>query len=102
MAIILQPNPTFRAAVTIQPPGDGKAFDIDCEFRHKTTEDRDKYLADHKFDLDAVREILVGWEDDVVPYSDDTLVVLLANYPGAATAFITTYLRELVGARRGN
>lgn len=102
MAIKLEPNPTFRAVVTIQPPGDGKPFDIDCEFRHKTTEQRDKFAKSTENDLDAVREILVGWKDDAVPYSDDALAVLIANYPNGAVAFIATYLRELMGARRGN
>ena len=102
MAIKLEPNPTFRATVTIHPPGEGESFDIDCEFRHKTTEQRDEFSKSTKNDLDAVKEILVGWKDDAVPYSDDTLAVLIANYPGAAVAFIATYLRELMGARRGN
>ncbi|WP_368640483.1 phage tail assembly chaperone [Castellaniella ginsengisoli] len=102
MAIKLEPNPTFRATVTIQPPGDGKPFDIDCEFRHKTTEQRDEFAKSTKNDLDAVREILVGWKDDAVPYSDDVLATLIGNYPSAAVAFVGTYLRELMGARRGN
>jgi hypothetical protein len=101
MAIKLEPSPTFRAPVAIPVPGDG-GFDIDFEFRHKTTEQRDKFVALHQFDLDAVREIIVGWKDDSVAYSDEALVVLLSNYPGAATAIITAYLRELAGARRGN
>ena len=102
MGIVLQPNPTFRATVTIQPPGNTPPFDIDCEFRHKTTEERDAFAKSTKNDLDAVREILVGWNDDAVPYSDETLAVLIANYPGAAVAIIAAYLRELMGARRGN
>lgn len=102
MAIKLEPNPTFWATVTIQPPGEGKAFDIKCQFRHKTTEQRDEFAKSTKNDLDAVREILVDWKDDAVSYSDDVLAVLVANYPGAAVAFIATYLRELMGSRRGN
>lgn len=102
MAIKLEPNPTFRASVTIHPPGDGTSFEIDCEFRHKTTEQRDEFVKGSKFDLEAVQEILVGWSDDAVPYKAETLIVLLGNYPGAASAIVTTYLRELVGARRGN
>lgn len=102
MAIKLEPNPTFWATVTIQPPGEGKAFDIKCQFRHKTTEQRDEFVASGKKDLDAVREILVDWEDDVAPYSDDVLSTLIANYPGAGLAFVSTYLRELMGSRRGN
>ena len=102
MAIKLTPNPTFRAKVTIQPPGDGKPFDIDCEFRHKTAAERETFLAAHKFDLDAVQEVLVGWKDKDVEFSEETLAVLLDNYPGAASEFLTVYLRELAGARRGN
>lgn len=101
MAIKLEPNPTFRVNVKIPVPG-GTGFEIDCEFRHKTTKEKDEYIRSKGGDLAAVQDILVGWKDDAVPYSDETLIVLLDNYPSAATAIVGAYLSELVGARRGN
>lgn len=101
MAIKLEPNPTFRVNVRIPVPG-GAGFDIDCEFRHKTTKQKDEYVRALKSDLDAVQSVLVGWKDPDIEYSDETLAVLLDNYPGASAAIVGAYLSELVGARKGN
>lgn len=103
----LEPNPTFKAKVAIPVPGSpvGKST-LEIEFRHKTKAALQAYLesttTNARDDIDALAEIIVGWHDIDVDYNRDNLATLLQNYPAAAPAIVSAYVKELADARLGN
>lgn len=97
----LQPNPTFKATVSIPRAGE-KDGQLTLTFNHKPL----KALAEmekleDKTALDFISEIVAGW---ALPEecTSENLGVLLENYPGAMSAITRTYYNELLGNREKN
>jgi hypothetical protein len=106
MAFKLQPNPTFKASVTIPTPeGDGKIVFV---FKHKGRKALKEFFASlgegdaARPDSEALQDLLAGWEDFDAPYSPENLEVLLDNYPSAATAIFGAYHKALFEGKEKN
>lgn len=98
----LQPNPTFRAKVAIQAPGDG-VDPVEFTFKHRTRDEMDEFLkasADLR-DADLIMAMAVGWELSD-PFTAENVNTLAQNYITAPQAIFEAYLDELVKARRKN
>ncbi len=105
---VLQPKPTFKAAVSIPVPGgsDGKITFI---FKHKGKKDLQAYFnslsateGEAKTDIEALLELVDGWEGVSEKFSAENLELLLDAYPGAALALYETYRKELLEGRSKN
>lgn len=101
----LQPEPTFKAPVTIQKPGGGEAT-ITVEFKHRGRKALaaffDELTTSNRSDVDALLDLVVGWEGVDAKFDRDALELLLDAYPTSALALFETYRRELLEARAKN
>lgn len=106
----LTPDPQFQATIRLTVPG---AAPVDTQWRcaHKGKQalaDWLKSSADGKSDLDALSEVLVGWEgvtDDAgapVSFSRDALAALLDQYPASAGELFAGYYQALTESRTKN
>lgn len=104
----LQPKPTFKASVTIPVPGgsDGK---INFIFKHKGKKELQAYFnslgateGEAKTDVEALLELVEGWEGVSEKFSAENLELLLDAYPGSALAMYDTYRKELLEGRAKN
>lgn len=106
MTFKLKANPTFKSVVVIPlPDGEGK---ITFEFKHKGRKALKDYFEslgegeNAREDVDALGELIAGWEGVDEAYSPDALATLLDSYPGAARAIFESYNRALVEGRSKN
>ena len=99
----LQPNPTFRAKVSIPMPGEA-SVKVEFEFRHKPRDELVSYLQGTagREDLDVLLDIVVRWWEVDAEFSRESLSAMLQNFPGSGPAIIGTYAKELADARLGN
>jgi hypothetical protein len=99
----LQPNPTFKAKVSISVAGD-RNQDIDVEFKYLSKTKIKTYFEDisGKSDADALAEIIVGWSGVEVAYSAEALAELIDNYPSAAADLFEVFRKELMEGKRKN
>ncbi len=99
----LEPNPTFRAPVTVHVPGQGNGAFM-AEFVYLDRAARQAYVEAlvGKSNLDALAEIVVGWDEMDVPFSRDHLEKLLNTYDTAAEGFFKAFFEELTGAAAKN
>jgi len=103
----LQPNPTFKAEVLIPVPG-GKPGKITAIFKHKGKKELQSFFeslqteGDQRSDVDALGELLAGWEGVDDKFSEENLGILLDAYPGSAMAFFETFRKEALEARTKN
>jgi hypothetical protein len=100
----LQPNPTFKAKVSISVAGEKRLPEIEIEFKYLNKEAIKKYFEDiaGKSDAEALSEIIVGWSGVDQPYSAEALTLLVDNYPAAAADLFETFRKELLEAKRKN
>lgn len=100
--LALQPNPTFKAKVSIPIPG-AKAEPVEFTFRNRNREDLTAWLEtlEGKSTEEAVLEIASGWDLEDA-FDAANVKLLLCNYIGAWTAIYDKYLGELVKAREKN
>jgi hypothetical protein len=105
MQASIKANPTFKAPIEIRRPGD-EPMKFTGVFKHRTRDQFDALAKEArenpKADLDAVMDVLVGWEGMVETFSRDAVGELLQNFHDAADLIAATYVRELGAARRGN
>lgn len=105
MQASIKANPTFKAPVEIRRPGD-EPMKFTGIFKHRTRDQFDALAKDArenpKQDLDAVLDVLEGWEGMLEAFSRDSVAELLQNFHDAADIIAATYVRELGPARRGN
>lgn len=106
MQASIKANPTFRAPVEIRRPGDEPPLKFIGVFKHRT---RDQFEAlakesrdSPRTDLEAVLDVLQGWDEMLEPFSRENVDALLQNFHEAADVIASTYVRELGPARRGN
>lgn len=105
---VLTPKPTFKADVTI-PVAGGKGGKITFIFKHKGKKDLRTFFEDlgkeenaGRSDVDALLELVEGWEGVDQPFSEDNFELLLDAYPGAVMALLETYRKELTEGRAKN
>lgn len=102
----LNPEPTFKANVSIPVPGSAPVA-VEFTFKYRTrTQLRDfaKAMGETDEDADEValfKDFVSGWELDDA-FNDENISRLLEAYPGASGELVSTYLRESSGVRRGN
>ncbi len=99
----IDPNPTFNAPVSVHVPGQGSGSFI-AEFVFLDKEARKDYVEGlpGKSNLEALAEIVVGWSDMDVPFSQANLEKLLNKYDTAAAGFFKAFFEELTGAAAKN
>lgn len=94
--------PTFSALVQIPVHG-GESAPVKFEFKHRTKAEMDEWLESIKGMPDAqlLGEFVSGWDlDDKCEQASFDL--LTQNYSGAASAIVSTYIKELLQAREKN
>lgn len=106
---VLKPNPTFTSKVSI-PTADGPG-EIEFVFKHKGRKALADFIQsiteptkgkDTRTDLDALMEIVAGWNEVDTPFSKDALEELLDAYPGSASAIFNRYLPALTEGQEKN
>lgn len=100
----LQPNPTFKALVSLTVPGEAETSQIEVEFRHLGKRAVREYFGGlgSQSDAEALSGLIIGWEGVDAPYSSEALSQLLDNYPAAAIELFDSYRAELLEAKRKN
>jgi hypothetical protein len=100
----LQPNPTFKALVSLSVPGAAEPSQIEVEFRHLGKKAAEVYFreAAAKPDVQGIGGLIVGWEGVDAPYSTEALAQLLENYATAGIEIVDAYRRELFEAKLKN
>lgn len=104
---ILQPKPTFKAAIAIPIPG-AKEATITFEFKHMGKKGLMEFFNSlgegekARADEDALGDLIVGWEGVDTKYSPDALGTLVDGYPGAALAILVGYRKALMEGRTKN
>lgn len=103
--LTLKASPTFTRTVAIHVPG-AEPMQVQFEFKHKRKDDLHKFLhgeeAVGRKDLDTLVTIVAGWPGQDEPFNRENLNELLSEYPGAATSILHAYVDELTKARLGN
>ena len=106
MQASIKASTTFRAPVEIRRPGDEPPLKFIGIFKHRSRDQFEALAKDSREnprkDLDAVLEVLQGWEEMLEPFSRENVEELLQNFHEAADVIASTYVRELGPARRGN
>lgn len=101
--LTLAPAATFAATVRIHVPGVDDV-PVNFIFAHKGKSALKDYMARAKGmeDLDAVAEIVTGWDGIEADYSREALAALLDAYPSAAVSILDGYLAEIGKAAAKN
>lgn len=104
MTFRLKPNPTFRATVQISQPGEGaEPMPVRLVFKHLSRTQWNAEIVEPKLGVeDAVRHVVVGWEEEVEPFGAERFNALLDEFPPAAQEIWELYGRELLGSKRKN
>lgn len=97
----LTPDPTFKAIVGIPVPG-GEPAPVEFTFKYRTQSDMDAWVNDPaKTNLDAAKDCIIDWDlDDEC--NADNIALLCDRYGGAVQAILSSYIKELRGARAKN
>lgn len=104
---VLQPKPTFKAEVLIPIPGGGEGK-IKFEFRHKGRKALRDFIeslskdGEARDDVDAILELVEGWDGVSEKFSKEALETLVDAYPGAARAIFDAYHSALLEGRAKN
>ena len=101
--LTLAPAATFVATVRVHVPG-GDDVPVNFIFAHKGRAALKDFVerAQSSADLDAVAEIVAGWDGVEADYSRDALAALLDAYPSAAVSILEGYLAEIGRAAAKN
>ena len=104
MTFQITPNPTFTADVELSQPGRAKPVVVKVTYRHKDKEGVRDYFSSLKDreDIDALDEIIDGWDGFSEKYSREALGSLLSNYITAAGELFEAYRREVLESRAKN
>jgi hypothetical protein len=105
MKLSLTPAPTFVSDAFIQVPGQETPVRVAVTWRHKGKAALAAWLDATKDydDAAALMEIIAGWGDEIdAPFSEESLMVLLDQYPTSAMDFTRAYIKALAGAREKN
>jgi hypothetical protein len=101
----LQPNPTFKAKVSIPTPG-GEKVEVELTLRHMTREGLEQFLtgpeAKDRSDEDSIMAIVSAWSGVDAEFSRDSVALLLQQYHAAGRAIVSAWVSELTQARLGN
>ena len=103
----LQPKATFKAEISIPVPG-GAAGKINFEFKRlgkkaiRALFDSLQKEGVDREDADVLSEIVAGWSGVDTEFSQEALATLADAYPGAVTAIIVGYNKEMIEGRTKN
>lgn len=100
----INPQPTFKADVSITVPGQSEPATIVVEYKHRTREQITELIETSKGEQFAsfVGDLIAGWEQVDEPFSQESLARLLNNYPAAGQELYVGFLTELTKAKRKN
>lgn len=107
----INPNPTFECDVLISVPGSDNPQALRVTFRHKGLRDLEAWRAkatEKPSDSEYLDEVIAGWsgvfgpDEKPVPYSIESLAMLLDAYPSASVEIFIAYVRQLRDARAKN
>lgn len=104
---VLQPKPTFKATIEIPIPG-GTSGKINFEFKRlgkKAIRELFNSLQDESVqreDADVLSELIADWSGVDEKFSKEALEVLCDAYPGATTAILIGYNKEMLEGRAKN
>lgn len=104
---VLQPKPTFKADIVIPTPGGGEGK-IKFEFKHMGRKDLQAFYDGLvngdvvRDDVDALADLIAGWEGVDTKFSREALETLLDAYPGAASAVFDGYRKALYEGKQKN
>jgi hypothetical protein len=104
----LNPNPTFKAPVTIPQPGKDEGVKITVEFKHMPKDDYAAFIAKERDittarkDEEVILDIAVGWEGVDAEFNSENVREVCRQYHGAGAAIVSTFISELTQYRRGN
>lgn len=98
----LQPDPTFKAIVTIPVAGSPNAS-VEFVFKHRDRAELLKCIAasGERSDTDTIMEIASGWEL-ADAFTRENVTLLVENYIAAGLSVWDKYLDELARARIKN
>lgn len=98
-------SPTFKAKVQIRAPG-GELLAATFEFKHKTQDQLDAYLASDEWrdkpDHQIILGLVVGWDGVDAEFCEESVKTLCQSYKNAGYAITRAYVAELKDAREGN
>ena len=103
----LQPKPTFTKEVVLNIPGGGEGK-FKGIFQHKPKDELQAFFDSitntekPRADLDAVLDVLVGWEGVDQKFSKENVEILLENYVGAHIAILNAYSTGYFEAKEKN
>lgn len=106
----ITPNPTFETNVILSLPGGQEVGEIRITFRYFKPADLEVFLEERGTlaPADVVKEIMTGWNDvkdsdgNDVPFNNENLATLLANYHAAGREILVAWRMGLSGARAKN
>jgi hypothetical protein len=105
------PNPTFTTTVRLSVPGSDVGAPLTITWRHKGARALAAWLgsaADRTDDAAFLGEVIADWQcvhgadGAAVPYSAESLAVLLDAFPSAGQELVRHYRHELADARAKN
>lgn len=105
---VLQPTPTFKAAISIPVPGgvEGKIEFVFKRLGKKALRTLFKSISDNdgveREDSDVLAEIVQGWSGVDEEFSQEALETLCDAYPGAVTAIIVGYNKQMMEGKAKN
>lgn len=103
--LTLTPNPTFKLFVDIHVPG-GKKEKIEFEFRYKDRDEYKDFLARHaavgSTNDEPALEIVVGWSNGDLPFTEENLRKIFQKYQTAAYSIVAAYCADLEGRKLSN
>lgn len=99
----INPEPTFKALVTIPVPG-GKPMALDLEFRHKKRDELKTWFESfsNRTEAECLMDVIVDWHNCDMKFDQEALELVLQNYTRAAAAILGKYTEEVTGAKLGN
>lgn len=105
MAFKLDPNPTFKTAVSIPVPGE-VAEKVLFTFKHKTDDEIGKYQqalsSGEKTLKDVAKEVVENWIHPGIEFNAENLDLCLNCYPGSPLAIWIAFRDALYVAKEKN
>jgi Phage tail assembly chaperone len=105
------PNPLFSTVVRLSVPGTEEGAPITVTWKHKGARALSAWLASaatRTDDAEFLAEVISDWQGvhgadgAAVPFSRESLAVLLDAYPSAGQELVRHYRHELADARAKN
>lgn len=98
------PDPKFKADVAITVPGVDEPVAVKMEFKYLGRKEYSAFFEGMKDKplLDALGELILGWDGFDAPYNAKNLETFLDAYPAAGLEIVSAYQRALFESRVKN